>query len=363
MPLARPPVVVEVEHGGDRVHAQAVDVVFLRPVDGVGDEKALHLVAADVKAACAPGLVLHAILTLKFVERCAVEFVQPVFILREVGGDPVEDHADPRAVCRVDQCHEVVRRAEARGRRIVAADLIAPRAVEGMLRHRHQLDVRVTHVADVGNKLVGKLTVGVEAAVGIFLPRACVDLVYVHRAAVEIILMCGALAQPGVVLPFVAVQLAEDARVVRAKLRAVAVGVGLVDRIPVSDHLVLVLAADLEGLVREQTGEDAVVLLHRHGFIPAVEVAHQVDRVGVRRPYAEADAAVLGVRAEIFVGLIVGSLCKEVFCKIALVFCHSVILSPRGAGCFIRLCRCGRRQSPLSAFSPSLSACSRGGPR
>ena len=38
-PLARLARVVEVEHRGDRVHAQAVDVVLVEPEERVGDEE------------------------------------------------------------------------------------------------------------------------------------------------------------------------------------------------------------------------------------------------------------------------------------------------------------------------------------
>ena len=43
------------------------------------------------------------------VEVRAVEVAEAVLVGREVGGDPVEDHADPALVEVVDQGHEVVR--------------------------------------------------------------------------------------------------------------------------------------------------------------------------------------------------------------------------------------------------------------
>ena len=46
----------------------------------------------------------------------------------------------------IDEMPELIRRAEAAGRRVVIRHLIAPRTFERMLRYRHQLEVRVTHL-------------------------------------------------------------------------------------------------------------------------------------------------------------------------------------------------------------------------
>ena len=66
---------------------------------------------------------------------------------REVRRHPVEDHADAVLVQRVDEVHEVLRRAVAAGRREVAGRLVAPRAVERVLHDRQELDVGEAHLA------------------------------------------------------------------------------------------------------------------------------------------------------------------------------------------------------------------------
>ena len=140
-PLAVLAPVVEVEHRGDRVHAQPVDVVLLEPEERAGGEECAHLVAAVVEDRALPvGMEAQARVGV-LVEVRAVEAREPVRVVGEVRGHPVEDHADARAVQRVDQEHEVLRRAVARGRREVARGLVAPRAVERVLDDRHQLDV------------------------------------------------------------------------------------------------------------------------------------------------------------------------------------------------------------------------------
>ena len=78
---------------------------------------------------------MHALLRVGvLVEVGAVEVAEAVLVAREVRRHPVEDDADAALVQRIDQVHEILRRAEAAGRREVADRLVAPRAVERMLR-------------------------------------------------------------------------------------------------------------------------------------------------------------------------------------------------------------------------------------
>jgi hypothetical protein len=81
---------------------------------------------------------------------------EAVVVAREVRGHPVDDHAEAGLVAAIDEVHEILRRAEARARRVVAHHLVAPGAVERVLGHAHQLDVRVAHVEHVRDQLVGE---------------------------------------------------------------------------------------------------------------------------------------------------------------------------------------------------------------
>ena len=86
--------IVEVEHRGDGVDAEAVDVVALEPEQGVAEEEVADLGAAVVEDLRAPVAVLAEPRVLVLVEVGPVEVAQPVQVAREVGGDPVEDHAE-----------------------------------------------------------------------------------------------------------------------------------------------------------------------------------------------------------------------------------------------------------------------------
>ncbi len=144
-PLAVLATVVQVHHGGDGVDAQGVEVELLGPVQGVGHQERLHLVAPVVEDVGAPLLVLTLAWVGVLVERRAVEPAQGPVVLGEVAGHPVEDHADARLVQPVDQVAQLVRATQARHRGEVVGDLVAPRRLERVLGHRHELDVREAH--------------------------------------------------------------------------------------------------------------------------------------------------------------------------------------------------------------------------
>ena len=141
--------VVAVEHRRDRVDAQAVEVQLVEPVEGVGDEEVAHLVrpwsnTSVPQSGCSAVLRVGVL-----VERRAVEAGEGAVVAGEVGGHPVDEHADAALVEVVDEPAEVVGVAEARGGREEAGDLVAPRRLVGVLGHRHQLDVGEAEVGDV----------------------------------------------------------------------------------------------------------------------------------------------------------------------------------------------------------------------
>ena len=196
MPLAVLARVVQVEHGGHGVDAQTVGVELLEPVQGVGDQEVAHLVASEVEHVGAPVGVLAALRVGVLVQGGAVEAGQGPLVLGEVGRHPVQNDADAGLVELVHQVAEVVRGAEARGGRVVAGDLVAPGAAEGVLGHRQELHVGEAGLLDVGDQLLSQAAEAQSLA-----PRADVDLVDAHRPAVGV--GGGALGHPLLVLPLV----------------------------------------------------------------------------------------------------------------------------------------------------------------
>ena len=135
-PFAGLATVVEIEHGGHRIDTQAVDVKLLEPVERVAEQKIADLVAPVVEDQRAPVLMLALARVGVLVERGAVEPAQREVVLGEMRRHPVEDHTDASVMQGIDEVTEIVWGAEARRRRVVARNLIAPRAVERMLHHR-----------------------------------------------------------------------------------------------------------------------------------------------------------------------------------------------------------------------------------
>ena len=125
-PLAGLPRVVEIQHGGDGVHAQSIDVILLQPEQRVRNEERANLVAAEVEDQRAPVAMLAQPRIFVLVKRGSIEERQSVRVLRKMRGHPVHDHADARLVAAVDEIHEILRRAVARRRRKVSDHLIAP---------------------------------------------------------------------------------------------------------------------------------------------------------------------------------------------------------------------------------------------
>ena len=162
----------------------------------------------------------------------AVEVGQAVLVVGEVRRYPVEDDADAALVQVVDQVHEILRRAEARAGRVVAGDLVSPRAEERMLHDRHELDVGEAHLVHIVGQLGRQLAIG-ERAVALFghaHPGAEVHFVD-GDGRVELVVLV-ARAHPLGVVPLV-VEVPHDGRGARWNLVVEAVGVGLVDRVHV----------------------------------------------------------------------------------------------------------------------------------
>ena len=200
-PLAVVPVVVQIQHGGHRVHPDAVDVVLLEPEGGGGEQEALHLGPAVVKDPGSPGGVLALAGVLVLVAGAAVELVEAVLILAEVGGHPVQNDADAGLVHPVDEVHKVLRCAVAGGGGEVAGALVAPAGVIGVLGDGQQLDVVEAHLLDVGGQPVRQVPVADEVTVLLTPPGAQVDLVDVQRGAVDLVAV--AIVQPLAVTPLV----------------------------------------------------------------------------------------------------------------------------------------------------------------
>ena len=108
-PLVRLARIVEVEHRGDRIDAQPVDMVAVEPEQRVGVQVVDDLAAAEIVDEGAPVLVEALARILVLVEGGAVEAAEPVGVGREMAGHPVQQQAQARLMAAVDEAGEIAR--------------------------------------------------------------------------------------------------------------------------------------------------------------------------------------------------------------------------------------------------------------
>ena len=325
---------VEVQHAGHAVHANAVNVEVLEPIQHVGDQEGADLAAGEVKLVRAP---VGVNLVLK--QHVTVKGGKAVGVGAKTAGHPVHDHADACLVACIDKVHELLWVAVARRGGVVAGRLVAPGAVKGMLHERHDLDMRVAHVAHVVHELHRQVVVGVELAalggegihgtgvvavlvglplrrVAVALPRANMHLVDVER--LRHVVVVGAALEPRGVVPLVAVEGPQHARGTRRALGLKGVRIGLVELLALVglDEIFIELA--LLGARNKAFPNSARMHGHqRAGFlIPVVKFANDMDAFYIGRPNAKTPAARtvlrVGMRAHLFPAALPHSNAKQV---------------------------------------------------
>ena len=260
-------------------------MIFLQPEEGTGEEEIAYFVAAKVEDFCAPAFVLADTGVFVLVEMGSVEEGQAVAVFGEVGGHPIEQHADAVLVAIVHKIVEVVGRAKATGGGEIACDLIAPGAVVGVFGDGQEFDVGVADFLRMGYQLVGQLPVTNKAVIlRSPLPTAQMDFVDVDGLVDG---LCGpALGHPFLVMPGEAVDVPDYRSRGRALLGGKAVGVRLVSFVahqPGFDRI-LILRAYRQIGQKKLPGTAGPVAHHIHPVVPEVEGANDADPLGIGRP-------------------------------------------------------------------------------
>ena len=305
-------------------------MVLLEPVDGVGVEEVADLVTPEVEDVRAPLLVPAALRVGVLVERRAVEADEGPRVGGEVARHPVEDHADPGLVETVDEPLQPVGVTEAGVGREVGRDVIAPRAAERVLHHRHELHVREAQVAEVGDEGVGNLVPGVEVAAVVLAPRRQVHLVDGHGLGHR--LLGPTIGDPGVVAPDMA-RLPDHRGRARRLLGVLRQGVGPVGPLAVGATDAELVLHSHAGAVDEGVPDTGVGDAgHRVARpVPAGPLARHLDLHRVGCPDAEGRAGVDDLGAQHGPELLVPALVDEVEvelsgCVRVIGACHGVPL-------------------------------------
>ena len=227
----------------------------------------------------------------------------------------------------IDKVHELLRVAVTRRGGVVAGCLVAPGAIEGVLHKRHDLDMRVAHVAHVVHELDRQVVVGVELAalcgegihgaggvavlvrlalrrVAVALPRANMHLVDVER--LRHVVVAGAALEPRGVVPLVAIKGPQHAGGTRRALGLKGIRIGLVELFALVGLDEVLIELTLLGARNKAFPNRA----RMHGrqraglLIPVVKFANDMDAFYVGRPNAKTPAARtvlrVGVRAHLF---------------------------------------------------------------
>ena len=286
-PLALLAVIVQIQHGCHRIHAQTVDMVLLQPIQRAGDQEALHLAAAEVEHHGAPLLMFAALRIRVLVAGFAIKVVQAELILREVSRHPVHDHTNAGGMELIHKGHQVLGGAVAAGGCKIAGDLIAPAAVKRIFHDRQQFHMGIAHLCDIRDQLVCQLGIIVGLAALLHLPAAGVHLVNIHRAVDHISLFLCCL--PCIIVPRKTTDIVDLAAVGRAGLGVERIGIGLIDQITCAGgHAVFINIIFLHARDEQFPYGIAIHLAHRVAArLPAVKIAHHADGYSMGCPHAE----------------------------------------------------------------------------
>ena len=292
-PLTALAAVVQVEHGSYRIHPQAVDVELLQPEEGGGEQEGADLVAGVVKHPGAPVGVLALAGVGVLIAGFAVKLVQTEGVLGEVGGYPVQDHADAGLMELVHQPHKVVGGAVPAGGGKVAGALVAPGGVQGVLGDGEQLHMGESHFLHIGHQILADVPVGEHLVLAGTPPGTQMNFINIQRFLVNGIVL--PVIHPAAVSPAVTGQVIELGGGAGTGLRVEGVGVGLgQDPAGGGMHCVLIVVKLLQAGDKDLPNAAGEQLHGVIGVVPAVEIAHYGDRLGVGSPNPE-DPAILPV--------------------------------------------------------------------
>ena len=285
--------------------ADAVRVIFLRPEHGVRQQEIFHLRASEMKdcgLAEAPA---------RLIERGPVEGRQRKRILREVRRRPVQNHADSLAVQKIDEPLEVLRGAEAGGRRVVPGRLIAQGFIQRVLHHRQEFHMREVKFSDVGSDPRGELPVAQVPH-----PSVQIQLVDEERKRAALSRCRRTLFKPFRIVPGEVLRIRHDGRRLGPALRLECVRIRLQKDIPVCGlDLIFIDIPDFHAGDKELKDPRISELTHLvPPAVPVIEISDHGDAHRIRRPdreiHAGDPASLLRVRSHLFVDCGVGSRSK-----------------------------------------------------
>src|SRR5690606_11363662 len=132
---------------------------MLQPVQSTGNQKLAHIILAVIINTGVPVGMPAPARVFVFIKMAAIKAGQTMTIFREMRWYPVKDNANTRLMAFIDEVLKVIRVAKTRCRRKQSQRLISPGTIERMLHHRQQLDMGITHVEHIRDKLPCQLAI------------------------------------------------------------------------------------------------------------------------------------------------------------------------------------------------------------
>ena len=222
----------------------------------------------------------------------AVKARQTKGVLRKMGRNPVQNHADPLSVQVIHEIHEVLRRAIAGRRRIIARYLIAPGFIQRMLHNGHQLHMRIAHFFYVSGQHRSQLPVCIKLPTVLFLrvrlpPASQMHLIDQH--GLLFVIFAFPLLQPFFIGPGKIAEIRDHRSCIRPQFCRVGVRIGLQHGQTLTGlDLIFIAGSGLQS--RDKQLEDPCLWNPAHGMtpsVPQIEVANHADAFRIGGPYGK----------------------------------------------------------------------------
>ena len=291
--------VVMIEHGGDAVEAEAVEMVLRHPEGQVAQQEMQDLILAVVEALGAPGGMVALGTGVEELPLGAVEHIDALSgIFHSMRVDHVQQHPNAQLMGLVHQVLQVLGFPKPTGSGKEVCHLVAKASVIGMLHDGHELDGVVAGLLDTGKDLVSKFPVGTYLT--LLLGHAHMGLVDVEGLGGLKVPVC-----PGIGIPVIH-HFCGESRGLGVLDYAAGVERDMLRTGHVDVHHGFDLTALPKGVVplQHQLPHTVIKTLHgMRGLVPAVKIAGKVELIGTGSPLAVDPGAIEMVDAEIMMGI------------------------------------------------------------
>ena len=174
--------IIQVQHTGNRIHTDSVHMVFFYPEKSICYQIVGHLRSSIIIYQGSP-VSMKALSGISvFIETCSVKIRKPIYISREMCGNPVQYYSYSRLVKFIDKIHKILWCAISCSRSIITNDLITPGFIQRMFHNGHQLYMCEAHIFQIRNQTI--CNVPIVCKFRSFLPfqkRTKIHLIYTDR--------------------------------------------------------------------------------------------------------------------------------------------------------------------------------------